>query len=292
MSGIDIDIKKKLKEAENKLKEAENKLNEAKDKLEDAKNEADKIINGAKDSAKDEIDKIIDSAKGEANNLIKDANDSAAKIIDSAKDEANNLINNAKKEVKSTADELARNIAEEASKYLGDIKEISELKTLADNLQEELKKLKEMSDIDKVLEKMINKGEELGENYLKTKLTPIEDLGFAVEPDLELNLENKRSLKLELFIYCIYKDLGQVDDRSKSHLILSVNLVYDILQPLNIRKTLESVKFDIKFNEDSIKQAVEARIQSEQEKLLESFIKEFFSEYLNIFDALKKILSL
>ncbi|RAS89616.1 hypothetical protein A3863_10375 [Priestia endophytica] len=207
--------------------------------------------------------KVTEEAEAAARALKEQAN---RVIID----QVNNAINSFSQNISSEITNLS-----ETGKQL--VNKIEEAK-------EELEKLQELFDLNKLKQKILEKAEELSEEYLKSKLTAFDQLKLSAVPDVELELDNS-SLKVDLYIYLLPLEYKGQTPQTDSFVTIESHLV----QSITVLK-VPDVNAKLKFNQENVENDIKERIESEKDKLIQAFFATFFSEYVAVFNQLKKYL--
>ncbi|WP_170962676.1 hypothetical protein, partial [Bacillus cereus] len=217
-----------------------------------------------------------------------------------AEKKANEIKTEAEQFVASTKDLVEKTVKDTVNNFVNDIEDevISKVGTeIIDKIkqvQEELEKLQELFDLQKLKARILEEAEKVCEEYLATKVQGLEQIGFKAVPDVELTLDNT-TLKVELIFYLVLLEDAEKNPVENYIIKLLIKLEHDITQPQNIKKMLDSIEAKSDFNEDWIKEKgqefkkqLEDRLKQEQEKIVMMFVESIFPEAFAIFKKLKQ----
>ncbi|HBJ2611868.1 TPA: hypothetical protein LA742_000268 [Clostridium botulinum] len=214
----------------------------------------------------------------------------AAKAAQRAEEEA---ILRAEQAAKALQEEVNKLISDKVNSAIGSF--VQQAKDIGDNaqalakqieeVQKELESLKELANINKLKEKILEKAEELSEEYLKSKLEPFqEQINLITIPDVELNLSDT-TLNIDLLIYFLLPEDEEKASRESTIATITTNLKQNIT-----KLKLPNVSANLNINKDGIQDVIEKRIEEEKNKLIQAFFATFFSEYVAVFNKLKQYL--
>ena len=214
----------------------------------------------------------------------------AAKAAQRAEEEA---ILRAEQAAKALQEEANKLISDKVNSAIGSF--VQQAKDIGDNaqalakqieeVQKELESLKELANINKLKEKILEKAEELSEEYLKSKLEPFqEQINLITIPDVELNLSDT-TLNIDLLIYFLLPEDEEKASRESAIATITTNLKQNIT-----KLKLPNVSANLNINKDGIQDVIEKRIEEEKNKLIQAFFATFFSEYVAVFNKLKQYL--
>lgn len=295
--------------------------------VEDANTQSQGIINAARgeaDRIKQELDNTVNQLQAQINTLTEQKNNIQNEIITILDDarkkgeealaisltEAENKANEIKMEAQRQADQFISNnkelvehaVKEAINDLVNEAKEEvigpygKEVLEKIQQVQVELEKAKELFNIQKLKERILEETEKVCEEYLATKVQGIEQIGFKVIPDVELTLDNT-TLKIELTFYLMLLEDAEGNPIEKYIIKLTMKLKYDLTQPQNVMKVLESAEMKADFNENWIKEKgeefkkeLEQKIKEKQEEILVAFAQSILPEAFVIFNKFKRII--
>lgn len=182
-----------------------------------------------------------------------------------ARDKLTSEINNAFDEVKNSVP----NPSDEAKKMLNKLEELRQ-------------QIKDFLDVKGLLEKAIKEAERLCEEYLKSKLIPIEQaIPVKSFPEVELTL-NESSIKCDVVVYFVEAnytgDKPQEDFLAKISASIEQSITNLSLPTILVDSTLGNI-------EDRIKNEIE----SQKQALIEGMLAALFGDYLMVFNKFKDI---
>ena len=270
-------------------------------KIKKAADKASEKAKEASEAARKKAEEAAEAAKKRAEEEAKAAAEAAAKAARRAEEEAKKAAKRAEEEAILRAEQAAKALQEEANKLISDKVNsaigsfVQQAKDIGDNAQElakqieevqkELESLKELANINKLKEKILEKAEELSEEYLKSKLEPFqEQINLITIPDVELNLSDT-TLNIDLLIYFLLPEDEEKASRESAIATITTNLKQNIT-----KLKLPNVSANLNINKDGIQDVIEKRIEEEKNKLIQAFFATFFSEYVTVFNKLKQYL--
>lgn len=235
----------------------------------------------AEREARRAIREAEERAELEAKRIAEELEKKAREAEEAAKAQAAAQLEAAAKELRERTEALIKNQVNSALSNIN--QNLEGLNEQGKQLVAKLQELRDLTDLDKLKAEVLNRAEELGEEYLKEKLAPIESqLSISAIPDLELNLD-KATLLVQLNIYFL---LPEDKDKSTSEFaIASINS--EISQSIS-QLTAPSVSAKFNFNKERISDVIQNKIESEKDQLVQMFFEMFFSEYLTVFKKYKK----
>lgn len=295
-------IKKAADKASEKAKEAsEAARKKAEEAAEAAKKGAEEEAKAAAEAAAKAARRAEEEARKVAEEELKRQAEAVAEAARRAEEEAKKAAKRAEEEAILRAEQAAKALQEEANKLISDKVNsaigsfVQQAKDIGDNAQElakqieevqkELESLKELANINKLKEKILEKAEELSEEYLKSKLEPFqEQINLITIPDVELNLSDT-TLNIDLLIYFLLPEDEEKASRESAIATITTNLKQNIT-----KLKLPNVSANLNINKDGIQDVIEKRIEEEKNKLIQAFFATFFSEYVAVFNKLKQYL--
>ncbi|EHN13392.1 hypothetical protein [Clostridium sporogenes] len=295
-------IKKAADKASEKAKEAsEAARKKAEEAAEAAKKRAEEEAKAAAEAAAKAARRAEEEARKVAEEELKRQAEAVAEAARRAEEEAKKAAKRAEEEAILRAEQAAKALQEEANKLISDKVNsaigsfVQQAKDIGDNAQElakqieevqkELESLKELANINKLKEKILEKAEELSEEYLKSKLEPFqEQINLITIPDVELNLSDT-TLNIDLLIYFLLPEDEEKASRESAIATITTNLKQNIT-----KLKLPNVSANLNINKDGIQDVIEKRIEEEKNKLIQAFFATFFSEYVTVFNKLKQYL--
>lgn len=285
-----------------KIKKAADKASEkAKEAAEAAKKRAEEEAKAAAEAAAKAARRAEEEARKVAEEELKRQAEAVAEAARRAEEEAKKAAKRAEEEAILRAEQAAKALQEEANKLISDKVNsaigsfVQQAKDIGDNaqalakqieeVQKELESLKELANINKLKEKILEKAEELSEEYLKSKLEPFqEQINLITIPDVELNLSDT-TLNIDLLIYFLLPEDEEKASRESAIATITTNLKQNIT-----KLKLPNVSANLNINKDGIQDVIEKRIEEEKNKLIQAFFATFFSEYVAVFNKLKQYL--
>ncbi|WP_430112992.1 hypothetical protein [Paenibacillus sp. B1-33] len=205
----------------------------------------------------------------------------AREAEEAAKAKAAAELEAAAKELKEKTEALIKNQVNNAFSNLD--QNIGALSEQGKQLVSKLEELRDLTDLNKLKAEVLNRAEQLGEEYLKEKLAPIENqLSIVAIPDLELNLD-KSTLLVQLNIYFMLPD-----DRDKSTFEFAIASINSEVSQSITQITAPSVSAKFVFNPERISGLIKNEIESQKDKLVQMFFEMFFSEYLTVFKKIQE----
>ncbi|WP_434297742.1 hypothetical protein [Clostridium sporogenes] len=295
-------IKKAADKASEKAKEAsEAARKKAEEAAEAAKKRAEEEAKAAAEAAAKAARRAEEEARKVAEEELKRQAEAVAEAARRAEEEAKKAAKRAEEEAILRAEQAAKALQEEANKLISDKVNsaigsfVQQAKDIGDNaqalakqieeVQKELESLKELANINKLKEKILEKAEGLSEEYLKSKLEPFqEQINLITIPDVELNLSDT-TLNIDLLIYFLLPEDEEKASRESAIATITTNLKQNIT-----KLKLPNVSANLNINKDGIQDVIEKRIEEEKNKLIQAFFATFFSEYVAVFNKLKQYL--
>ncbi|WP_336974952.1 hypothetical protein [Bacillus thuringiensis] len=261
------------REAERAAREAEKAAREAAEAAaaEEAKRQAEAIAVAAK-KAEEEAARAAEAARTAAEEEAKRTAEEAAKAAEALKQQTEAF---ARDQIKKAVDSL-----------------VSEATTLSAGAQEFVKQIKEqvqnlvdLANIDALKRKLLDKAEELSEEYLKTKIQPLaEQIQLAAVPKVKLDLPNME-IKMDLFIFLLL-----LDDKEKEPSQNAIGVLTTQLEQSITKLEVPDVHVQFDLNKDKIENVIKDKIESEKDRLIKAFLMTFFSDYVAVFDVIMKYL--
>lgn len=265
-------------------------LEKAKEAAEAAKKRAEEEAKVAAEAAAKAARRAEEEARKVAEEELKRQAEAVAEAARRAEEEA---ILRAEQAAKALQEEANKLISDKVNSAIGSF--VQQAKDIGDNAQElakqieevqkELESLKELANINKLKEKILEKAEKLSEEYLKSKLEPFqEQINLITIPDVELNLSDT-TLNIDLLIYFLLPEDEEKASRESAIATITTNLKQNIT-----KLKLPNVSANLNINKDGIQDVIEKRIEEEKNKLIQAFFATFFSEYVAVFNKLKQYL--
>ncbi|PFB77479.1 hypothetical protein CN283_29685 [Bacillus thuringiensis] len=264
------------REAERAAREAEKAAREAAEEAaaaaaEEAKKQAEAIAAAAK-KAEEEAARAAEAARTAAEEEAKRIAEEAAKAAEALKQQTEDF---ARDQIKKAVDSL-----------------VSEATTMSAGAQEFVKQIKEqvqnlvdLANIDALKRKLLDKAEELSEEYLKTKIQPLaEQIQLAAVPKVKLDLPHTE-IKMDLFIFLLL-----LDDKEKEPSQNAIGVLTTQLEQSITKLEVPDVHVQFDLNKDKIKNVIKDKIESEKDRLVKAFLMTFFSDYVAVFDVIMKYL--
>ncbi|MFW9336471.1 hypothetical protein ACN6AX_25190 [Paenibacillus polymyxa] len=230
--------------------------------------EADRLLEEAK--------RLEEATKRALEEETRRAIEAAQKAAEDLKREADNLV---KEQVSGALNTIVGNINEFTEAGQAFVKQI----------ESEIQNLIELANIDALKRKLLQKAEELSEEYLRSKLVPIaESISLAAVPDVKLDLSTS-SIKIEVFVYFLLLQDKESDPGAHAIAVMNTDLEQEITK---LSAPEVDVQFD--FNQDKLEAKLRNQIIEEiakkREDLIKGFLKSFFSDYFAVFDKIIKLL--
>ncbi|OPA18187.1 hypothetical protein [Bacillus cereus] len=296
----------KIKKIKISASDALNKANEATAALERAaREEAERAAREAERAAREAEKAAREAAEAAAAAEVKRQAEAIAAAAKKAEEEAAR----AAEAARTAAEEEAKRIAEEAAKAAEALKQqteafardqikkavdslVSEATTMSAGAQEFVKQIKEqvqnlvdLANIDALKRKLLDKAEELSEEYLKTKIQPLaEQIQLAAVPKVKLDLPNME-IKMDLFIFLLL-----LDDKEKEPSQNAIGVLTTQLEQSITKLEVPDVHVQFDLNKDKIENVIKDKIESEKDRLIKAFLMTFFSDYVAVFDVIMKYL--
>ncbi|PHC03868.1 hypothetical protein COF04_10095 [Bacillus toyonensis] len=297
---INVILDDAKREGQNIIDKANEEAKKIGEELEASKNKIQNEIDGLSqrlNQIQNEIDNVLNNAGKQAEEYLNAKKIEAEQRVKEIKDEAQKQ---AEKFVESTKDLVENSVKNTLDNYINEMKNGvvtkygNEIIDKVRQVQEELEKVKELFNIQKLKERILEEAEKVCEEYIATKVQALEEIGFKAIPDVEFILDNT-NLKVELVFYLLLTDDTQGNPEEKYIIKLFAKLEHDILQPQNIKKTIDSIEAKAEFNENWVKEKgeeykkqLEERVKKEQEKIVMMFVQSIFPEAFAIFKKLKQ----
>ncbi|OAB33010.1 hypothetical protein [Paenibacillus glacialis] len=221
---------------------------------------------------KKQAEALAEQAKRVEEELKNQAIEAAQKAAAELNKQAENLV---KDQIKSALGEVVSNI--------NDLSEQGQL--FVKQIESEIQNLIELANIDALKRKLLEKAEQLSEEYLKNKIEPIaQAITLTSVPDVKLDLSTT-SIKIEVFVYFLLNETDASDPLTNAIAVLTTDLEQEITK-------LEAPQVDVQFNfnsnklENKIIDMIKEKIDKEKDKLIQGFLKSFFSDYFAVFDKI------
>lgn len=250
----------------------------------EARRAAEELARQAKEAELKRIaDEIAEQAKRAEEEARRVAEEQAQQLVEAAQKAAAELNKQAenlvKEQIKSALGEVVANI--ESFTEQGQI--------LIKQIESEIQNLIELANIDALKRKLLEKAEQLSEEYLNNKVEPIaQSISLTSVPDVKLDLSTT-SITIEVFIYFLL-DVDKANDPSTNAIaVLTTELKQEITK-------LEAPDVDVQFNfnrdklESKLLELIQEKIDKEKDKLIQGFLKSFFSDYFAVFDKIIKLI--
>ncbi|PEC70915.1 hypothetical protein COK59_16090 [Bacillus thuringiensis] len=266
-------LKKEKEKLERKLREekerAERELREKQERLAREQREAQKKL---EIELKEKQEKLEREQREAQEKLKREAEEAVAAAAATLKKQTEDI---AKEQIKNAVESLTSettSMTAEAQKFVKQI-------------QNQLQDLMDLANIEAAKRKLLDKAEELSEEYLSTKVKPLaEQLQLAGIPDIKLDLVNTE-IKMDLFIYFLL-----LDDKDKEPSQNAIGTLSTHLEQSITKLEVPDVNVKFAFNEGNINNIIKEKIESEKDQLIKAFLMQFFSDYVAVFDVIMKYL--
>lgn len=242
------------------------------------------VVKATEELAKQaEVDRLLEQAKHLEEETKKAAEEQTHRAIEVAQKAAEKL--------QRQTDNLVREqVSGALNSVVGNIYEFTEAgQAFVKQIEAEIQNLIELANIDALKRKLLQKAEELSEEYLRNKIGPIvESISLAVVPDVKLDLSTS-SIKIEVFVYFLLLQDKDSDPGSHAIALLNTELEQEIT-----KLSAPDVDPQFDFNQDKLEAEVRnqivKKIAKEKGKLIQGFLKSFFSDYFAVFDKIINLL--
>ncbi|PGV77749.1 hypothetical protein [Bacillus thuringiensis] len=267
----DAAVKMAEKAAEEARKAAENVAKKTTEAEAEARKQADAIANQAR-KAQEEARK-------------------ATEVIEAAKKEAIEVAKKAAEELQRQAEAVVKDqIKETLNSVMGDVEQFTNQgREFIKQIQNEIQDLIELANIDALIKKLLSKAEELGEEYLNTKVQPIaESIQLGAVSDIKLDLQNT---DISVFVNVYFLLLGDKDKDPVENAIaaFTTEIKQNIIK-LQIPRPQVLFKFNKDRVEKDLQQMIQDELEDEKEELIQGFLMAFFSDYVAIFKKIMEYL--
>ncbi|MEK3917268.1 hypothetical protein [Paenibacillus sp. FSL H7-0331] len=155
---------------------------------------------------------------------------------------------------------------------------------------EKIKELRDLFDIKKVIDELLNEAESMLEEYLINKLLFLETIDVKGLPEVNIDLD-RTTIKFDLYIYILLIDYEGTTPNQDCFAEISIRLEQD-LTDIRIPKPKVDPKFYLDRVEEDIRERVKERLEEEKDALVEGLLEMFFSEYVEVFNQFKKYLDM
>lgn len=280
-----------LKEAAEKAEEearqaAEKAAEEARKQAEEVQKAAEELARQAEEEAKRQAEELVEQARKAEEEAKK-----AAEAIKAAEEEAMRLaIEEAQKvaeELKKQAEAVVKDqIQQTLNSVVGDVEKFPEEgQKFVKQIQDEIQNLIELANIDALKRKLLDKAEQLSEEYLTNKIQPlVEAIQLAAVPDVKLDLQTTE-ITVEVYIYFLLLDDKDKDAGTNAIAVLTTDLKQDITTlkapDVHVQFTLNKDRLEARLQE-----IIQEKIEKEKNKLIKGFLESFFSDYVVVFEKI------
>ncbi|WP_242272962.1 cell envelope integrity protein TolA [Bacillus cereus group sp. BfR-BA-01538] len=264
---------------------------------EEAARAAERAAAEAKEAAEELARQVEEEAKRQAEALAEQARKTeeearkAVEAIKAAQAEAERLAletaQKAVEELKKQAETVVKDhINQTLNSVVGDIESFTDKgQMFVKQIQNEIQNLIELANIDALKRKLLDKAEQLSEEYLTNKIQPLaQSIQLAAVPDVKLDLQ-ETEIRVELYIYFLLLDDKDKDPGANAIAVLTTNLQQTIT-----KLTVPDVQAQFTFNKDkleaSLQEKIQKRIEKEKDELIKGFLKSFFSDYVAVFEKI------
>ncbi|WP_340028476.1 hypothetical protein MHB71_00070 [Paenibacillus sp. FSL H7-0940] len=228
------------------------------------------------DKARRMIAKAEEGTQAEINEAWQQLKDASDVLKQQAIDSMNTIV---KQAYDQFVQDVCDTLNDEQKKYVNSI---------IDVLQK-LKELKEMFDIKKIIDELLNKAEELLEGYLCEKLEFLKQMDVKGIPDVNINLDGT-IISFNVFIYILKIDDDR-DPRQNCFAEISIQLLYDLSKPEMPKPRVDPMFYSDRV-EDDIREWVEQRLEEEKDEMVQTLLEMFFSDYISVFEEFRGYLDL
>lgn len=249
----------------------------------DAKIAAEKIARQTEAELKKQAEELAVQAKRVEEEAKKVSEKQARQLIEAAQKAAEELnrqtVNLVKNQITNALESVVANIQ--------DFSEAGQI--LIKQIEAEIQNLIDLANIDALKRKLLQKVEQLSEEYLTSKVEPIaQDISLTSISDVKLNMSISL-FKIEVYVYFLLEKDKFSDPSMTAIAVLTIDLEQSITKlkapevdpQFNINKDkLELELFDI----------IEKKIDKEKNNLIQGFLEAFFSDYFVIFDRIIKLI--
>ncbi|MGG0822239.1 hypothetical protein ABE099_05125 [Paenibacillus turicensis] len=182
-----------------------------------------------------------------------------------ARDKLTKEINNAFDEVRNSVP----NPSDEAKKMLNQLEELK-------------KQIKDFFDVKGLLEKAIKEAEGLCEEYLKSKLIPIEQaIPVKSIPEVKLTL-NENSIKCDVVVYFV--ETNYTGNKPQEDFLTKISaFIEQIITNLSVPTVLVNTTLG------NIEDRIKNEIESQKQALIEGMLAALFGDYLMVFNKFREI---
>lgn len=182
-----------------------------------------------------------------------------------ARDKLTKEINNAFDEVRNSVP----NPSDEAKKMLNQLEELK-------------KQIKDFFDVKGLLEKAIKEAEGLCEEYLKSKLIPIEQaIPVKSIPEVKLTL-NENSIKCDVVVYFV--ETNYTGNKPQEDFLTKISAsIEQIITNLSVPTVLVNTTLG------NIEDRIKNEIESQKQALIEGMLAALFGDYLMVFNKFREI---
>lgn len=249
----------------------------------DAKIAAENIARQTEAELKKQAEELAVQAKRVEEEAKKVSEKQARQLIEAAQKAAEELnrqtVNLVKNQITNALESVVANIQ--------DFSEAGQI--LIKQIEAEIQNLIDLANIDALKRKLLQKVEQLSEEYLTSKVEPIaQDISLTSISDVKLNMSISL-FKIEVYVYFLLEKDKFSDPSMTAIAVLTIDLEQSITKlkapevdpQFNINKDkLELELFDI----------IEKKIDKEKNDLIQGFLEAFFSDYFVIFDRIIKLI--
>ncbi|MFC4304557.1 hypothetical protein [Cohnella boryungensis] len=255
----------------------------AEDAANEAKRAAEEVAKQAEAELKRQTEALAEQARIAEEAARKAAEEQARQAIEAAQKAAAELNRQAENLVKEQ-------ITSALGSVVANVQDFTEAgQVFVKQIQSEIQNLIELANIDALKRKLLQKAEQLSEEYLKNKIEPIaEAIALTSVPDVKLDLSTT-SIKIEVFIYFLLQQDKASDPSTNAIAVLTTDLEQDITK-------LAPPEVDVQFNfnkdklEAELRDRIQEKIEKEKNNLIQGFLKSFFSDYFAVFDKILKLI--
>lgn len=215
----------------------------------------------------------------------------AAEAIEAAKKEAIEAAKRAAEELKRQAEAVVKDqIKQTLNSVVGDIEQFTNQgREFIEQLQDEMQNLIELANIDALIKKLLSKAEELGEEYLNSKVQPIaESIQLGAISDIKLDLQTTE-IKVNVYVYFLLLEDKDKDPSENAIAVLTTEVQQSITK-LQVPHPQVQFTFNKERVAADLQEMIQDEIEDEKEELIQGFLMAFFSDYVAVFERIMNYL--
>lgn len=257
---------------------------------EEARKAAEELARQAEEEAKRQAEALAEQAR-----KVEEEARKAAEALKLAQEEAARLAleaaQKAAEELRKQAEAVVKEqIKQTLNSVMTEIEDFTEKgQTFVKQIQDEIQNLIELANIDALKRKLLDKAEQLSEEYLNSKIQPLaETIGLAAISDVELDLQTTE-IKVEVYVYFLLSTEKDKDPGANAIAVLTTDLQQSITN-LKVPDVQVQFTFNKEKLKDSSQEMIQKRIDKEKDQLIKGFLMSFFSDYVVVFDKIVNFL--